>query len=193
MLAHARTHAWRVGSTYAGVSTSHPHTIAGLSAAGVVCSADLTCQLAFQRSADGSIDWPRTIGLTVFAAWHYGGPAKFLYLTYDRLLGTAPHMQVAVKKMLCDVYVHTPFLLIPSFYAITGAFKGQSLTGSVAQLKAEWFEASFGSALFWTPICAFNFRYIPQHSRILTVSVASFVHKTWLSYLSNRQRHKERM
>jgi len=166
--------------------------VAGLSASGVICSADITCQTLFQRSDDGRHDWNRTVGLTVFGGWHYGGPAKFLYLTYDRVFGTAPLARVAACKVLCDVYVHTPFLLIPSFYAITGQFKGQTLAESLAQCRREWFEASFGSALFWTPLCFMNFRFVPQHSRILTVSVASFLHKTWMSYISNRERHAER-
>jgi len=35
------------------------------------------------------IDWARTAGLAVFGAWHYGGPAKFIYLWYDRVFGKA--------------------------------------------------------------------------------------------------------
>jgi hypothetical protein len=32
------------------------------------------------------------------------------------------------------------------------------------------------------------FKYVPQHSRIIFVAMASFVHKGWLSWLSNRKR-----
>lgn len=49
-----------------------------------------------------------------------------------------------------------------------------------------WFEASFGSALFWTPVQLFMFLYIPQHCKVAYVAAFSFVHKTWLSWLSNR-------
>ena len=47
-------------------------------------------------------------------------PAKYLYLAYDRVLGVAPSLRTAGLKMFFDVYVHSPFLLVPSFYAITG-------------------------------------------------------------------------
>ena len=88
--------------------------------------------------------------------------------------------------MLIDVYVHTPLLLIPSFYMITCLVRGRSLQQTIAQLRREWREASFGSALFWTPLCLINFLLVPQHSRVVFVAVFSFVHKTWLSWPSNR-------
>ena len=88
---------------------------------------------------------------------------------------------------------HSPLLLVPSFYLITGHVKGQSLSATLAQLRDEWLTASFGTAVIWTPVCVLNFRFVPQHSRILVVSVVSFVHKTWMSWLSNRQRHGERL
>ena len=96
-------------------------------------------------------------------------------------------------KMFLDVYIHVPFLLVPSFYLITGKVKGQGADESLTQMRDEWLTASLGSALVWTPVCLFNFRYVPQHSRILVVSVVSFVHKTWMSWLSNRRRHAERL
>merc|ERR1712050_201013 len=55
------------------------------------------------------------------------------------------------------------------------------------QLKTEWFEASFGSAIFWTPLIFVNMTLVPQHSRILFLLCFSFLHKTWLSWVSNRQ------
>lgn len=102
------------------------------------------------------------------------------------LLGSAPTLINAIQKMVLDVYLHTPFLLIPSFYLITCMIRGRTLSQTLKQLKEEWFEASFGSALFWTPLCLINFLYVPQHSRVVFVAIFSFLHKTWLSWLSNK-------
>ena len=99
----------------------------------------------------------------------------------------------SLKKMLVDVYLHGTLLLVPSFYVITGTIKGQSLQQVAQQYRAEWFTASFGTAMYWTPLCTLNFLFVPQHSRILVVAVLSFVHKTWMSWLSNRTRHRERL
>ena len=194
MLARAFSPLQRVGAAYASVSTERPHAVAGLTASGIISSADVTCQLLFQRDAAKGLDWQRTLSLTAFAAWHYGAPAKYLYLTYDKVLGRTAYSAsaAAALKMGFDVYVHSPLLLVPSFYLITGTVKGQTLAQTLAQLRNEWLEASFGTAVFWTPLCYLNFRLVPQHSRILFVSVGSFLHKTWLSHLSNRARHRER-
>jgi len=183
----------RLGHRYAHISTQHPHSVAAATAGGIITVADLTCQSTVQWDAAHGIDWQRTTGLALFATWHYGVPAKYLYLMYDRVLGTGPTLRTALSKMLVDVYVHSPFLLVPSFYLITGTCKGQSLAESTDQLRREWFTASFGTALFWTPLCTINFRYVPQHSRILTVAAGSFLHKLWMSWLSNRDRHQQRL
>ena len=62
-----------------------------------------------------------------------GGPAKAIYLFYDRFFGTAPTLGTAVRKMLCDVVFHGTFLIVPSFFLITGAVKGMSLEQIAAQ------------------------------------------------------------
>jgi hypothetical protein len=182
----------RAVEVYASTSTRYPHAVAGASACGVMTSADITCQLMLQPDPNGSLDWQRALGISVFAGWHYGVPAKFLYLWYDRFFGVAPTLRTAVTKMLVDVYLHGAILLVPSFYVITGTVKGQSLQEVAQQYRSEWFTATFGTAAYWTPLCILNFRYVPQHSRILVVAALSFVHKTWMSWLSNRARHSER-
>jgi len=159
----------------------------------VIGTADLSCQLFFQRDAEHGIDWRRTAGLTLFGCWHYGGacdaragaavvctararvvcitrdnvcdplppllpwtarplidrataaaspgPCKALYLMYDRAFGTSPTLRTAALKMAADVYVHSPLLLVPSFYAITGAAKGQTpaqIAEQVARVRWWW-------------------------------------------------------
>ena len=55
---------------YAALSESRPHLTAGLTAGGIICSADVACQRLLQPSADGHIDWRRTVGLTLFGLLH---------------------------------------------------------------------------------------------------------------------------
>jgi hypothetical protein len=67
--------------------------------------------------------------------------------------------------MCIDVFVHTPFFLLPCFYGWTGAVKGQDTSTTIEQFQKEWLEASTGSVLFWAPTMYAGFKYIPQHSR----------------------------
>ncbi|CAE7857026.1 mpv17, partial [Symbiodinium necroappetens] len=107
----------------------------------------------------------------------------------DRYVGQKSTFRNVVVKTLFDVYIHTPFGVVPGFYLVTGTFKGDSLTRIHAQLQREWVEASLGSSLFWTPAQVVNFWLVPQPFKIAYVSVLSFAHKTWMSWVSNRDRY----
>ncbi|KAH9089119.1 hypothetical protein LEN26_019283 [Aphanomyces euteiches] len=180
---------------YKAVSTKYPRLVAGATACTVLTSADLTCQTILQPPGenDTGYDWSRTAGLALFGLHYYGGPCKSLYLYFDKVMGTKPTPRTVVIQTFVDCYVHTPVALIPSFYLITNSVKGKSLDETRVQLEREWFEASFGSVLFWTPAQLVNFWCVPQHSKILFVACFSFIHKTWLSWLSNRHDHNNRL
>ena len=123
--------------------------------------------------------------LTLFGVVYYGFPAKLMYLWYERVFGT----NVFLTAMF-DTYLHFPFLLLPSFYLITQTVgKGSSLRTAWARMRAEWRTAVSCSAVFWTPASFICFGgLVPQHSRVLVIAFFSFVHKAWLSWLSNRER-----
>eukprot|EP00747_Dinoflagellata_sp_TGD_P222603 gnl/TRDRNA2_/TRDRNA2_94307_c0_seq1.p1 gnl/TRDRNA2_/TRDRNA2_94307_c0~~gnl/TRDRNA2_/TRDRNA2_94307_c0_seq1.p1 ORF type:complete len:200 (-),score=24.56 gnl/TRDRNA2_/TRDRNA2_94307_c0_seq1:258-857(-) len=193
MLSSLRRELLRIGECYARLSTQRPHLVAAATASSIITAADLTCQAVLQPDQDHGVDWVRTVAQGTFAAWHYGGPAKALYFWYDRIFGVLPTMRTAALSTFFDVYVHSPFLLVPSFYLITGTIKGNNIEQCMLQLQQEWFTASFGTAVFWTPLCLLNFRYVPQHFRILTVAIGTFFFQTWMSWLSNRGRHEQRL
>jgi hypothetical protein len=97
-----------------------------------------------------------------------------------------------MRKAAVDVFGNGVFLMVPSFYMTTGILKGETVEGAASQLSTEWVEASTGTCAFWLPTCAVNFALIPPHSRILSITICSSLHKTWLSLLSNASRIKER-
>ncbi len=85
----------------------------------------------------------------------------FAAQAYDRFIGPGR----PVFTMCIDVFLHTPFVLLPCFYGWTGAVKGQDTSTTIEQFQKEWLEASTGSVLFWAPTMYAGFKYIPQHSR----------------------------
>jgi len=177
----------RVSSSYARFSTKRPYVAASMTAGSILTSADYMAQRLEGASASThrSYDYRRTVALGSFGFFYYGGPCKFLYLLYDKLFTSVAAIVVV------DVCIHTPFVLIPTFYAMTLTIKGVSKDQMLKQLKDEWVEASSGSLCFWVPTCTVNFMFVPQHSRIFVVSIMSFFHKTWLSWVSNRKRVAE--
>ena len=168
----------KIGRWYSSYSQKYPLRVASVTAGSVLFSADVVAQSSQKKEWDSQ----RTLALTMFGFLYYGFPCKLLYLSYDRIFGLGRgHL-----KALCDVFLHTPFLLIPSFYLSTGLVKGHSLEQIRKQLTNDWLEARLGSVCFWTPAQLVCFTFVPQHSRILFVAAASFIHKVWLSTISNR-------
>lgn len=179
----------RLSSAYAHVSTEKPFQIAAVTSMSILTAADLTSQcleaLFSDNWKEARWNWRRTLSLSAFGLLYYGGPCKLLYLRYDQVFRSS--FGGNVKKTMFDTLIHTPFLLVPSFYAITGPIKGLTIKESFDKFQNQWCEASTGSIMFWGPTCLFNFWMVPQHSRILVVSIMSFFHKTWLSWVSNRK------
>jgi len=128
--------------------------------------------------------------LICFGVYYYGGPCKFFYLHYPKMMEyLIPKASLPVKKIvsaMIDCGVVTPILLLPSFYLITFPVKGYSFADAWHRYVEDCVEVTIGTFLFWMPICSVNFYFVPQHSQILVITVCSFIHKTWLSWVSNR-------
>ncbi|CAE7704568.1 mpv17, partial [Symbiodinium pilosum] len=175
-----------VTSRYAQLAMQWPHLVSGMTSSLIMTSADVFCQAVIQKPGPEGLDYRRTTGLAIFGLVWYGGPCKWLYLRMDRWMGRKPTFRNVAAKTFFDVYVHTPFGVVPGFYLVTSCFKGMDLRQTWSQLQREWKEASLGSSVFWTPAQVFNFWFVPQHYKIAYVSTLSFAHKTWLSWVSNK-------
>merc|ERR1719397_2175024 len=100
-----------------------------------------------------------------------------------------PNCTKPTKKMsaaLVDCGMVTPALMIPMFYLITMTIKGESLSNVWKRYKADCVEVTLGTFVYWFPIVSTNFYFVPHHSQILLIVVGSFIHKCWLSWVSNR-------
>eukprot|EP01084_Bolivina_argentea_P174009 301421_1 len=179
-----------IHKNYVATSLNKPFITAMITGGSILTISDFTAQKISSRFIDNYVyDYRRTIALGVFGTFYYGLIARSIYFVYERFIGPG---RPVIKSMI-DCCVHTPFLLIPCFYYITGTIKGQKLSEINTQLKSEWFVSSTGSVLYWIPIMWFNFRYCTPETRIFFIATLSFLHKTALSWYSNRNRMKERL
>jgi len=181
-----------VGRKYMRFSNVWPHTSSGLTAFFILGTADITAQFLERRYGNrkGAWDSRRTLSLVAFGVFYYGGPCKWFYLRYpaffDRML---PNQSRPLKKMAAsfiDCGIVTPTILLPSFYLITLSIKGEPLANIWQRYKENFVEVTAGTFVYWFPIVSLNFYFIPQHSQILVIVVGSFIHKCWLSWVSNR-------
>jgi len=90
-----------------------------------------------------------------------------------------------------DSVLNQLFFYVPCFYMLTGVTKGQSVQHSCDRLQNEYWHACLGQASFWLPVQFCNFRFVPVHLQTFVVSICNVANKTWLSWLSNRERQKE--
>jgi len=181
-----------IGRNYARFSDAWSHTAAGLTAFYVMGSADITAQFLERRYGGRVGGWNarRTLSVVAFGVFYYGGPCKWFYLRYpaffDRMM---PNRSKTIRKMAAsfvDCGIVTPSLLLPSFYLITLSIKGEPLNIIWERYKTDCLEVTMGTFVYWFPLVTINFAFIPQHSQILLIVVASFIHKSWLSWVSNR-------
>jgi len=177
---------------YARFSEAWPHTAAGLTAFYILGTADITAQFLERHYGGRESGWDarRTLALVTFGVYYYGGPCKFLYLRYpalfDRIMPTSSKLVKKMSASLVDCCIIAQILLIPSFYLITLSIKGEPLENVWKRYKSDFVEATVGTFCFWFPVMSLNFYFVPQHSQIFVVVSASFVHKCWLSWVSNR-------
>jgi len=181
-----------VSRTYASFSNTWPHTAAGLTAFTVLGSADVTAQFLERRYGKRSGGWDsrRTLSMVTFGVYYYGGPCKWFYLRYPGFFNRMiPKSSILTKKMAAsfvDCGIVTPVILLPSFYLITLSIKREPLPNIWERYKEDCVEVTLGTFFYWFPVVTFNFCFVPQHSQILLVVVCSFIHKCWLSWVSNR-------
>mmetsp|Transcript_46141 Transcript_46141/g.124416 ORF Transcript_46141/g.124416 Transcript_46141/m.124416 type:complete len:202 (+) Transcript_46141:2-607(+) len=137
-------------------------------------------------------DCRRTLSMASWGVVWYGGPQVWLWTrVYPQLIGRGTMAQ-AVASGFSDCCLNVPFLLLPCFYIWTGLIKGQTFQTSCEHLRAEWYESCTGMAAFWLPFQVLNMRFTPPHLQTFLVSLANIVNKTWLSWLSNRRRVRQR-
>eukprot|EP00300_Choanocystis_sp_HF-7_P010022 c16748_g1_i1.p1 GENE.c16748_g1_i1~~c16748_g1_i1.p1 ORF type:complete len:210 (+),score=35.41 c16748_g1_i1:30-632(+) len=181
--ASRRLNLFQLNQAYERFTLRRPFLSAAMTSGTIIGTGDVISQtLLAPKDAQDDFDWLRLLSAAGFGMFYYSGPLRIVYKLYDRVIPTRP-----VLKTLIDCCVHTPFGVIPCYYYFTGAIRGQSIRESTEKLKRDFFSVGFGSMGFWLPVMFFTFRVVPSHARVLVVSTGSFVHKTWLCWISNRK------
>lgn len=187
----------KLGHSYATISTNYPHSVAAATAFFVLGGADMMAQFLECKFGGRKSGWDRrrTLSLVCFGVFYYGGPCKFFYMRYpgwmELLIPKAPNPVKKMTSAMIDCGIVTPILLLPTFYLITFKVKGHTFAEAYARYMDDAVEATVGTFLFWFPICSINFAFVPIHSQILVITICSFIHKTWLSWVSNRYTNKQ--
>jgi hypothetical protein len=167
-----------------------PYLVAGRSSCFFLVVGDIMAQ-SLTAPPEAEWDVRRSIAMASWGLLWYGGPQQYFWVRlYPRVIGRGTP-KLALTTAFADSVVNQMVAYVPCFYMLTGIIKGQTLAESFEQLKREYWSACLGQASFWAPLQYMNFRYVPIHRQTFVVSIANVVNKTWLSWLSNRQRVAE--
>ena len=179
-----------VQRNYVAFSPKHQYLSSMVTGGSILTVSDSAAQYLSSKWINNyQFDYRRTLSMFMFGTFYYGIIARSVYSLYDVILGP----KNAMVKAFMEIGPHAWMLFTPAFYYSTGIIKGYDTEYITNQLKNEYLTASTGTALYWTPVMFASFRYCTIHTRILWVASFSFIHKTALSWYSNRTRVKERM
>ena len=141
---------------YGRISNKFPHSTAAVSASTVFFCSDLCAQSINTRNSGNQWDVRRTAALTSFGFAYYGMICSRLYKGYDVIFGP----RKVVAKVLVDVFIHTPFFLLPAFYTWTHVCENR-IHDLKDRLKKDWWQASTASVGYWLPVQTACFGVIP--------------------------------
>jgi len=152
---------------------------------GVTCLT-LSDLFAQRYTSNEPYNWRRTLGMAVFGATYYGVFMKRLYFQYEIWFGAKATFKSSAYKTSFDLFVNSPFILLPYYYLLTQSIQGYSLKEIEHKFRAEFWGSYIGTLGFWVPGCLGNFYFVPVQFRILFLCWLSFCHKFWLSWFSNK-------
>lgn len=146
-------------------------------------SCDIVAQL-LQKQSEDSLDIVRTAKFTFFCVTYVGMFQHCVFnVLYPRLFpgdGLVP----AIKKTLCDNFIHSPFVYLPSFYVYKNLAGGRSATAGLREYREEGLQVLKGCWGLWLPAQMLCFSVVPPSFRILFNAGVGCVWEVALSYMS---------
>jgi len=164
--------------------------------------ADLIAQCVVERKRLEEVDWKRNMVFVLFGAGYLGGFQWWLQVTMFRRwfptmdkfanqsfaakLRDIPGMIDTAKQVGFDVFVHLPFMYLPSFYVVKEFVQGQSWNPmeltyeALRKYYSNFFSDTAKIVAVWLPgdILCFS---IPIYLRLPVRHAGSLI---WTSYLS---------
>ena len=141
---------------YGRISQKFPHSTAAASASTVFFFSDICAQSINTRREGDKWDARRTAALTSFGFVYYGAVCSRIYKGYDIVFGP----RRAIAKVVIDVFLHTPFIMLPAFYAWTHLCENR-MHDLPDRFKKDWWQATTASVGYWLPVQSVCFGCIP--------------------------------
>lgn len=151
--------------------TSRVATASVLAAAG-----DMVAQLSEVAAQEKALkfDFKRLLGMCAFGAIYTGVFQGWWMDFLAKRVRFANHLAGAlVKTWLCQ-FGSIPLIYMPTFFFVTGAFRGEGLARSAANLKAQYLPLYARNVCYWIPVQTIQFLYIARDWHVPFLCAAGF-------------------
>lgn len=169
-------------STLRGVLSRRPLLKSIVTVTSLIGAADITCQLIEHKGEHFNLLRLRNMALVGMC--YYGPFYYYYYGMLDRKFPGKNPRTVLIKLVIDQIAVTIPSLVI--FYVFMCQLEGKSIEDTKQELQKKFLPTYVTSCMFWPVAQSINFALVPAQYRVLTVSSATFVWLTFLSYIKNR-------
>ena len=142
---------------------------------------DYICQ-TFLEGRDHELEYKRNGVFASYGFLEIGFEAKVWYPLLDRLFGARLSHSVAVKKVLFDQLIYSPFEMA-TFMSWTNLFDSKENLSD--KLKRDYLPATYTNVIFWIPVSYTCFAWIPLKHRALYSALSAIVWDIFMSYATH--------
>ena len=125
-------------------------------------------------------DVKRMLRFGLWGGLYCGTVEHWIYNVLFTALWPEPIAVNAFKKMVGDVFVHTPLLYFPVYYMAKSVILGNSISDGLEQYKYEWKTVNVECWKIWAVVQFVLFYFVPIPFRLATMGIFSLF---WMSYL----------
>jgi len=131
----------------------------------------------------GCYDWSRSGKMLLMGLFH-GGPRHYFYVYLERFI-PGRTISCAVKKVLCDQTIISPFVDSTFLYGVS-IMESQTPAQAWMSLKEKFLQVYLCDWLLWPPFQMLNFTLVPLKFRVLFVNLMNLAWNTILSYFQHQ-------
>ena len=114
-----------------------------------------------------SFDYMRNLKFTAFCWLYVGSFQHFVFNILFPYLMPGTGTFIAIKKAICDNFVHSPFLYCPCYYACRAMFRGDSPSVGLHEYWEQGWDVLKACWAVWVPGQFINFFLMPPQYRIM--------------------------
>ncbi|XP_036320218.1 PXMP2/4 family protein 4-like [Rhagoletis pomonella] len=137
-------------------------------------------------------DWIRCLRYSLFGAL-YVAPTLYGWVRLSSVMWPQMNLRVGIVKAAVEQISYGPFAGT-SFFFIMGLLEGRTPKEAVQEVKDKFPKAFEAGICVWPIVQTINFSMVPEHHRVVFVSICSLAWTTFLAYIQEKDMHeKERI